>query len=45
MYFSARDYIYLNVPAALTTKAELLKKWDMAMERIQTNQMEAISII
>lgn len=43
MYFSAHDYIYLNVPAAQTTKAELLKKW--GMERIQPNQMEAISII
>jgi len=45
MYFSAHDCIYINVLTAQSTKAELFKKRGMAMERIQANQMEAISII
>lgn len=37
--------MYINVPAAESTKAELFRKKAMAMERIQANQTEAISII
>lgn len=45
MYFSAHDRIYINVLAAQGTKAELFKKWGMAMERIQANQKEAIAVM
>lgn len=42
-YFSAHDGS--NVPAAQCTKAELFRNRSMAVERIQANQMEEISII